>query len=135
MVEFRLTINDVKTGKSYKKLVTAVEADMFIGKKIKDKILGSEFGLKDYELEITGGSDTSGFPMRYDLPIPERKKILIVEGIGAKLKRKGVKQRKTVVGNTLSHNISQINLKVVKYGSKSLDEILGKKEEKSGVKE
>ena len=90
MVEFKLTINDVKTGKSYKKIVRDLEADVFRGKKIKDQVLGNEFGLKDYELEITGGSDNAGFPMRSDLDLMGRKRILIVKGQGAKLKRIGV---------------------------------------------
>jgi hypothetical protein len=37
--------------------------------------------------------------------------------------RAGLKLRKTVCGNTISSNITQVNLKVLKYGAKSLDQI------------
>ena len=124
MPEFILTIS--KDKKSYKK---AIDTDIFKGKKIGDLVLGAPIGLDGYELMITGGSDTSGFPMRSDLKIVGRKKILIVKGIGLRKNRKGVKRRKTVVGNQISLNTKQINLKVVKEGSKGIDEVLGVKQE------
>lgn len=129
MAEFKLTINDVKTGKSFQKTITGTETDVFKGKKIKDAIPGDGFGLKGYELQITGGSDNAGFPMRFDIEGPGRKKPMLTRGPCVKIKRKGMKQRKTVVGSSLSSTISQINLKITKYGSKSLNEIFGIKEE------
>lgn len=128
MVEFKLTINDPKTGKSYKKLATDSESDNFIGKKLRDTISGNFFGLSGYELEITGGSDKQGFPLRKDLEGTARKKPLVVSGTGAKRKDRGIKQRKTVRGNLLDSDVSQINLKVLKEGSKKLEEIFGKEE-------
>ena len=125
MPEFILTINskNLSYGKS-------METDVFKGKKIGDTIQGDPIGLEGYELQITGGSDTSGFPMRPDLKTVGRKKILIVKGTGIRNNRKGVKRRKTVVGHQISINTKQINLKVIKEGSKKLDEIFGKKEAK-----
>jgi len=128
MPEFKLTINDTKSGKSYKKIVSANEADAFKRTKLKSKVNGNEIGFSGYEFEITGGSDTAGFPMRYDIEGFGRKRPLITRGPGVRRLKKGEKARKTVVGNTLSHTISQINLKVIKYGSKSIPEILGIKE-------
>ena len=124
MVEFKLTINDVKEGKSYSKEVKEAEADSFKGGKIGSKVAGDSFGFTGYEFEITGGSDNAGFPMRSDLEGQERKKIYALNGPGIKTKRKGARIRKSVRGNTLSHVISQINLKIIKYGSKSVKEIL-----------
>ena len=89
-------INDPKTGKSYKK---EGDAQIYMGKKVRDKIDGNAIGLKGYELEITGGSDAQGFPMRGDLDTMGRKRPLVVSGVGAKLKEKGIKQRKTVHGH------------------------------------
>ena len=129
MVEFKLTINDVKDGKSYSKEVKEAEADAFKGGKIGNKVKGDSFGFEGYEFEITGGSDNAGFPMRKDLNGQERKKILALNGEGITTKRKGARIRKSVRGNTLSHVISQINLKVVNYGGKSIKDILGIKEE------
>ncbi len=130
MSEFRITINDTKTGKSYNK---ALDTDLFLGKRIKDKINGDDLGLKGYELEITGGSDNAGFPMRYDLSGTGRKKIKILSGTGLrKLPKRGINVRKTVKGNTISNDIVQVNLKIIKDGSKKVEEIFGvetKKEE------
>lgn len=136
MVEFNLTINDVKEGKSYSKQIKDAETDVFKGCKIGSKVLGDSFGFEGYEFEIRGGSDNAGFPMRRDLEGVGRKKIYALSGEGINPKSKGARVRKSVRGNTLSIVISQINLKVVKYGSKSVKEVLGIKEEvKDGGKE
>lgn len=115
-------INDPKTGKSYKK---EGDAQIYMGKKIRDKVDGSAIGLKGYELEITGGSDAQGFPMRGDLDVMGRKRPLVISGIGAKPKDKGIKQRKTVHGKTVDETINQLNVKVVKVGSEELIKALG----------
>lgn len=130
MPDFKLVINDPKTAKSYQKIVTGNEADVFRGLKIKSKVNGEQIGLKDYQLEITGGSDNAGFPMRFDIEGILRRRPLINKGPGVKGLKKGEKIRKTVSGNTISHITSQINLKVLKHGSKSLDEIFGKVQDK-----
>ncbi len=124
---FKLTINDVKAKKSYKK---EIESDTFLNKKIGEKVSGDEFGFKGYEFTITGGSDKQGFPMRFDLQGIGRKKPLLVTGVGIKKKRaKGMQQRKTMHGNTIDETISQINLKVEKYGKETLPKILGLEKE------
>lgn len=125
MVEFKLIINDPKTGKSYKKPIDGEMSDQFLNKKISEKIQGGQLGFKGYEFTITGGSDKQGFPMRPDLDMQSRKKILAVTGVGIKKKDPGIKQRKTVRGNTISEQVSQINLKVTTQGQKSIEECLG----------
>jgi len=136
MVEFKLTINDPKTGKSYQKTVSSdTETEIFRSKKIGDKIEGHKLALNDYELEITGGSDKQGFPIRKDMYGQGRRKPLTVSGTGFKKQSKGQRQRKSVRGNTLSTEISQINLKVIKHGKESLEKIFGKEEVKEEKKE
>lgn len=135
MPEFKIVINE--QGKGYAKNLTSEESEVFLSKKIKDKIDGNNFGLKGYEFEITGGSDKEGFPMRKDVEGIGRKKIFITRGmIGSRLNKKGLRLRRSISGNTISQLTSQINLKVIKTGQKSLTEILGKKidEEKKEVK-
>ena len=121
-MEYKLVLADPKTGKCYQKEVKDNEADVFLGIKISGKVKGDSFGLSGYEFEVTGGSDKCGFPMRKDVDGSSRKKILAVEGVGLKRKRKGQKQRKTVMGNTIGERTSQINLKVIKYGKSKLGE-------------
>jgi len=128
MVEFKLCINDQKSGKSYTKSITGEETYAFKNKKIKNKVVGNTFGFKNYEFEITGGSDNAGFPMRYDLNTQSRRKVLLTKGPCVKIKRKGMRKRKTVRGNIITPVISQINLKILKIGDKKLEEIFPPKE-------
>jgi len=126
MVEFKVVLGDPKTGKSYQKVVSD---DSLKGKKIGDKIDGDLLGLEGYELEITGGSDNSGFPMRKDLPGTDKKKLLLSGGVGVKKgfrkgREAGLRIKKTVAGNTISEKTVQINAKVVKEGKKSVAELL-----------
>jgi len=131
MVEFKVVIGDPKTGKSYQKVVSD---DSFKGKRVGDKIDGNLLGLEGCELEITGGSDDSGFPMRNDLPGTDKKKLLLSGGVGVKKgfrkgREKGLRIKKTVAGNTIGDKTVQINVKVVKEGKKSVADLLAPKEE------
>jgi small subunit ribosomal protein S6e len=130
MAEFKLVLS-TKDGKSYQREVKDKEARPFLGKKIGDSLKGDDFGLAGYEVQITGGSDFCGFPMRADVPGTARKRVLAVHGVGIKKKGKGVRQRKTVCGNTIHGKIAQVNLRVTKEGR----EPLGKEEEKEQKEE
>lgn len=120
MAEFKLVIG-MKSGKCAQKEVKDASAKALLGKKIGDKVSGDELGLAGYEFEITGGSDYCGFPMRKDVQGAARKRILAVVGTGLKKKGKGIRQRKTVCGNTIHAKISQVNLKILKEGKEKLD--------------
>lgn len=133
MAELKLVINDTKTGKSYSK---TADLDL-VDQKLGSNISGDQFGLKGYELQITGGSDTAGFPMRKDIQGKTRKAALLSSGTGIKIKRKGMRKRKTVRGNTVGTLIAQVNLKITKFGSEPLEKALGieKKEEETPKEE
>ena len=124
----------LKDGKSLQKEVKEPDSDALLGKQIGDTINGESIGFTGYEFKITGGSDKAGFPMRKDVPGSLRKRILAIKGIGVNNKKKyrgknmkglrvmeGMRTRKTVMGNTISDKIVQINLKVMKEGPKPLD--------------
>ncbi len=121
MASFKLNIADPKTGKCYKTEVKDAQASPFMGMNIGEKIDGSKIGLDGYELEITGGSDYCGFPMRGGI-LGIRKKLVIYKGVGFKGGVKGMKKRKTVCGHKINEKISALNLKVAKEGSKGLAE-------------
>ncbi len=121
-MEIKIVISDPKTGKSYQKIIKDADAKRFIGLKISDVVKGEIINLSGYEFEVTGGSDYAGFPMRKDVSGIMRKKILAVEGVGINKEGKGIKQRKTVAGNTVHDRTSQVNLKVVKQGKALLGE-------------
>ncbi len=83
-----------------------------------------------YKLEITGGSDKDGFPMRKDLPGPRRKKLLVSKSIGFNALEGGLRRRKTMRGNTVSPDTLQINMKVTQHGMKPVSELIKKEEKK-----
>ena len=101
----------------------------FVGKKIGETFNGEVLGLNGYELEITGGSDTSGFPMRKSIESNERSRVLIKDGAGIRPEEKGDRLRKSVHGNTVSKNIEQLNVKVVEEGGKSLEDHFSEEED------
>ncbi|MEF8880555.1 MAG: 30S ribosomal protein S6e [Candidatus Nanohaloarchaea archaeon] len=111
--------------------VHQIEADAknFVGKTIGETFNGEIIDLNGYELEITGGSDKAGFPMRHSIEGSERKRVLIENGSGIREKEDGMKRRKSVRGNKVSTEIEQLNVKVVEEGSKSLEELLDEDEE------
>lgn len=131
---FKINISD-KDGKTYK---LELESEDLIGKALHDKIKGTDIlpALEGYELEITGTSDKSGFTSHKDVEGIGLKKVLLTEyGKGFKKrhrkegkkklstpKPKGLRMRRTMRGNTISPVITQINMKVVKDGSKPLAE-------------
>ncbi|MFT4261505.1 MAG: 30S ribosomal protein S6e [Candidatus Woesearchaeota archaeon] len=122
MAEFKLNIGDPKTKKILKKDLKDAETKPLIGKRIGDKIKGEILELPGYEFEITGGSDNAGFPMRRDVLGSQRKKVLIVSGVGIRKNRDGNRRRITVAGNTIYDGTVQINMKVVKHGKTPLFE-------------
>ncbi len=124
MATFKLTIAEPTTGRSFKKEVTGPQAERFIGLNIGEKIAGDDIGFAGYEFLITGGSDTSGFPMRRGI-LGTRKKITLLGGVGYRPHEKGVSKRKTVCGHKIHDGVAQINLKTVTAGAKSFIEILG----------
>lgn len=132
---FKIVISDPKSKKAYQKEIEE-KASGLLGKKIGEKFSGNSLGLTGYELVITGGSDKDGFPMRPDVDGQARKKILIHGPPGFHPKLKGQRRKKSVRGNTISLDVSQINTKVVSHGQKSLEELLGvKAKEKAEKKE
>ncbi len=116
-----------KDGKAYS---VKTEQPVFIGKKIGSTIKLDSIGLTGFEGKITGGSDKQGIPMKHDLDGLQRKKVFIVTD-----KKKGTRKRITRRGNTISTEIAQVNIKITKEGTKKIEEILGKKEEKKDEKE
>jgi small subunit ribosomal protein S6e len=125
MVDFKVVVNDTKNGKSYQIPVSGHHANSLIGKKIGDEVDGIFISLPGYKMEITGGTDKDGFPMRKDLPGMGRKRLLLSKSVGFRPKEKGLRKKKSVRGNTINQDVVQINMKVTKYSAKPIDQIVG----------
>jgi len=72
--------------------------------------------------------------MRPDIVGTGRKKLLVGRSIGARVKGKGQKVRKTFRGNIIADDIAQINMKLIK-GEIKLPEEVKPAEEKSKEKQ
>lgn len=99
------------------------------GKKVGNEFDGGIIGLEGYTLEITGGSDRDGFPMRETVEGTARRKMFLEGGTGVNEEREGVRRRKSVRGNTVSDEIQQLNTRVVEEGSKTVEELLNEEDE------
>jgi small subunit ribosomal protein S6e len=127
---FKIVVSEPKSKKAWQ---IEKDAPSLIGKKIGEKVDGSAIGLSGFTLQITGGSDKDGFPMRQDLEGVMRKKALLTKGVGfrgtkkirkVKYKVKGMRKRKYIRGNTISDSIIQVNCKVLE-GEGDIPMILG----------
>jgi len=124
MVEFKVVVNDIKTGKSFNIPVSGHHANSLIGKKINDEVDGIFVSLPGYKLQITGGTDKDGFPMRSDVPGSARRRLLLSKGLGYKPKEHGKRKKKSVRGNTINQEIVQVNMKVMKTGEKPIEDLV-----------
>ncbi len=120
-------IADRKTGKTYKKEISADVLGSISGRKVGDELDGIFFEMPGYKLKITGGSANDGFPMKKDLSMIGKKRILIAYSSGRKGKN-GIRKRVTFRGNIIGSDISQINVVITQYGTQPLEP----EEEKSG---
>ena len=124
MVDFKVVVNDTKNGKSHQVQVSGHHANSLIGKKIGDEVDGIFISLPGYKLQITGGTDKDGFAMRTDLPGIIRRRLLLSKSQGFKPKEHGMRKKKSVKGNTIHQNVVQINMKVMKYSSKPIEQLI-----------
>ncbi len=141
---FKINIAD-KSGKTYK---LELETEEFHDKSLHDKIDGKILlpDLEGYEFEIAGTSDKSGFTSMKGVPGIGLKKVLLTYGKAMKKRPKhegknkrsnptprGLRLRKTVRGEAISDEITQINLKVIKEGAKKLSDVFASGEKKEEV--
>ncbi|MBA3064949.1 MAG: 30S ribosomal protein S6e [Nanoarchaeota archaeon] len=126
----KFVISEPKTRKAFQ---VEKDAPSLQGMKIGERFDGSVLGLSGFSLQITGGSDKEGFPMRPDMVGAMRKKLLLTSGPGYVPVKKGIKRRKYVRGNMISEASAQINCKIVE-GDGNVMEILGIKPKEKAEK-
>lgn len=134
MVDFKVVVNDTKNGKSHQVQVSGHHANSLIGKKIGDEVDGIFISLPGYKLQIEGGTDKNGFAMRRDFPGVGRRRLLLSKGNSFRPKEKGMRKKKSVRGNTISQDIVQINMKVIKYSSRPIEKLIAVEKKDEGEK-
>jgi len=109
LANFKLTISDIK-GKSISKELKDSDANALLGLQLGNETDAAIIGLSG-KLELTGGSDKSGVPMRNDIHGAARKQVLLSKGVGLQNVEIGQRKRKLMRGNTISEEIYQVNCK------------------------
>jgi small subunit ribosomal protein S6e len=125
----RIVISE-STGKSYQAEIAKDNEAMIIGRKMGESLDGNLVGAAGYVLELRGGSDSSGVPMRGDVAGSAKKFSLMSDGVGFHAADKGARKRKYVRGNVYSAEIMQVNAKVKQAGASPLDQLFPKQEKK-----
>ncbi|PSP82532.1 30S ribosomal protein S6e [Halobacteriales archaeon QS_6_64_34] len=125
MAEFTVAVSDPESGHTYQVEVDGQDANRFIGLELGDEVDGGAVGLDGYTLELTGGSDTAGRPMRSDVRGVGTKSIMSDGGVGFEPTTDGERKRITIRGREVSDDTRQINAKIVGRGSEDVDELLG----------
>ena len=125
MADFQVVVGDPDEGTTYAVEVDGQDANRFVGRSVGETVDGDAVGLGGYELEITGGSDTSGRPMREDVGGTETAAVLLEGGVGFDPTVDGERKRVTVRGAEISEETRQINAKIVARGDDAIDDLLG----------
>jgi small subunit ribosomal protein S6e len=125
MASFQVVVADPETGATYQRDVDGQDANRFIGRSIGEDVDGGAVGLDGYTVQITGGSDDAGRPMREDVDGPDLREVLLTGGTGYEPSRDGERKRVTVRGSEVSEAVAQINAKISERGSTDVEELLG----------
>merc|ERR1711981_116582 len=95
----------------------------FFDKRMAQEISGDSLGdeFKGYRFRISGGNDKQGFPMLQGVLTPDRVRLLLKKGSKCyRQRRTGEMKRKSVRGCIVSHEISVLNLVLVKKGEQEI---------------
>ena len=128
MAEFKVVVADPDTGDTFQQEVDGQDANRLMGRSLGDEVDGGAVGLDGFTLEITGGSDETGRPMREDVPGTALEEILLEGGVGFEPNKEGERKRVTVRGAEVDEDIAQVNASVVD-GDGSVADALGDDDE------
>jgi small subunit ribosomal protein S6e len=113
MAKFKIIISDPEKGNSKVVELEETRAVPLIGRKIGEIMDGSAVDLPGHKVQITGGSDKDGFPIRQNVHGGVRRRVVLSGGVGFNPQNDGERRRKTVRGNVITDEIVQLNMKIV----------------------
>jgi len=113
MAKLKIIVSDPETGTSKVVEPEETRAAPLIGRRIGEVIDGSVVDLQGHKVQIMGGSDKDGFPMRRDVHGGVRRRVILSGGVGFNPQNEGERRRKTVRGNVITDEIVQLNMKIV----------------------
>lgn len=119
MAKFKVIVSDPQAGTSKVVEIEEARATPLIGRKIGETVDGSVVDLPAHKVQIRGGSDKDGVPMRGNVHGGVRRRVVLSGGTGFSPQRKGQRKRKTVRGSIITDEIVQINMKIVERPAKA----------------
>src|SRR4030065_2758138 len=131
MAKFKVIVSDPETGTSKVVELAEARASPLIGKKVGEMMDGAPVCPPANKIQIPGGSDKDGFPMRPSVHGGVRRSIVLSGGVGLNPTNEGMRRRKTIRGNVVTDEIVQINAKIVER-PKAAKEGKKTKEKKEG---
>jgi small subunit ribosomal protein S6e len=118
MAKFKVIVSDPQTGTSKVVELEEARAAPLIGRKIGETMDGAVVDMPATKVQIKGGSDKDGVPMRPNVHGGVRRRVVLSGGVGFNPTKGGERKRKAVRGNIITDEIVQINLKIVEQPSK-----------------
>jgi len=133
MAKFKVIVSDPE-GTSKVVELEENRAAPLIGRKIGEIMDGSVVDIPGQKIQVTGGSDKDGFPMRPSVHGGVRRRVLLSGGVGFNSQKEGMRKRKTIRGNIITDEIVQINLKIVERAKKQEESNRAKQKKKKPPK-
>jgi small subunit ribosomal protein S6e len=121
MAKFKVIVSDPETGTSKVVEIEEARAAPLIGRRIGEIVEGAVLDLPSHKVQITGGSDKDGVPIRLSVHGGVRRSVILSGGSGFKPSEKGQRRRKMVRGNVITDDIVQINAKIVEKPKKPVE--------------
>jgi len=118
MAKFKVIVSDPQAGTSKVVELEEARAAPFIGRRLGEALDGSAVDLPAHTVQILGGSDKDGVPMRGNVHGGVRRRVVLSGGAGFSPTNRGERKRKTVRGNIITDEIVQINMKIVERPAK-----------------
>jgi small subunit ribosomal protein S6e len=113
MAKFKVIVSDPQSGASKVVELEEARASPVIGRKLGETLDGAAVDMPAHKIQLMGGSDKDGVPMRSNVHGGVRRAVVLSGGAGFKSTRKGGRKRKTVRGDIITDEIVQINVKIV----------------------
>lgn len=108
-----LIVSDPETGTSQRVELEDERMSSLIGRRIGEVIDGTIADLPGHRIQLTGGTDRDGIPMRPDVHGGAKSNIILSGGVGYTPKKRGERKRVLVRGNTVSDDTAFLNFKIV----------------------
>ena len=135
MAKFKVIVSDPEAGTSKIVELEETRAAPLIGKRIGETVDGSIVDLPGNKVQIRGGSDKDGFPMRPSVHGGVRRRVILSGGVGFNPQNTGMLRRKTVRGNVITDEIVQINMKITEKPKCQKEEKKPKEKKEETTKE